>query len=90
MFVAPLPPNTPIKNLTADPPPASGPYEIVSSNPGEGWKYERNPEWVKNNSKLMPELPSGHVDKIDIKIDPQHGDPGQRSRTGATRSGCRP
>jgi peptide/nickel transport system substrate-binding protein len=62
LFVAP------IKNLTGDPPPASGPYEIVSSEPGEGWKYERNPEWTKNNSKLLPELPSGHVDKIDVKL----------------------
>jgi peptide/nickel transport system substrate-binding protein len=68
LFVAPLPPDTPIKNLTGDPPPASGPYEIVSSEPGEGWKYERNPEWTKNNSKLLPELPSGHVDKIDVKL----------------------
>jgi peptide/nickel transport system substrate-binding protein len=68
MFVAPLPPSTPIKNLSANPPPATGPYEIVSSDPSSGWKYERNPEWLKNNSKLMPELPSGHLDKIDIKI----------------------
>ena len=68
MFVAPLPPDTPIKNLSVDPPPASGPYEIVSSDPGQGWKYDRNPEWQKNNSKLLPDLPSGHVDKIDIKI----------------------
>src|SRR4029077_1460657 len=36
--------------------------------PGRGWSYERNPQWEKNNSKLMPDLPSGHVDKIDIKI----------------------
>ena len=68
MFVAPLPPDTPIKNLSGDPPPATGPYEIVSSDPSSGWKYERNPEWQKNNSKLMPEIPSGHLDKIDIKI----------------------
>ncbi len=68
MFVAPLPPSTPIKNLSADPPPASGPYEIVSSDPGQGWKYDRNPEWLGNNAKLLPDLPSGHVDKIDIKI----------------------
>ena len=68
LFVAPLPPDTPIKNLTVDPPPASGPYEIASSDPGQGWKYDRNPEWAKNNSKILPELPSGYVDKIDIKL----------------------
>jgi peptide/nickel transport system substrate-binding protein len=68
MFVAPLPPDTPIKNLSVDPPPASGPYEIVSSDPGQGWKYDRNPEWLGNNAKVLADLPSGHVDKIDIKI----------------------
>jgi peptide/nickel transport system substrate-binding protein len=68
MFVAPVPPDTPIKNLSSDPPPATGPYEIVNSEPGRGWSYARNPQWLKNNSKLMPDLPSGHVDKIDITV----------------------
>jgi len=68
MFVAPLPPDTPAKNLSADPPPATGPYEIVKSDPGSGWSYERNPQWKGNNAELMPDLPSGHVDKIDITI----------------------
>jgi peptide/nickel transport system substrate-binding protein len=68
MFVAPVPPNTPAKDQSPNPPPATGPYVIVKSDPGRGWSYERNPEWAKNNSKLMPELPSGHVDKIDIKV----------------------
>jgi peptide/nickel transport system substrate-binding protein len=68
MFVAPLPKDTPIKNLSADPPPATGPYEIVKSEPGRGWSYERNPQWEKANGKLMPEIPSGHVNKIDISV----------------------
>jgi peptide/nickel transport system substrate-binding protein len=68
MFAAPLPPGTADKNLTADPPPATGPYEITSSDPGSGWEYARNPEWLKNNAKLMPDLPSGHVDKIDVTV----------------------
>jgi peptide/nickel transport system substrate-binding protein len=67
-FVALLPKGTPVKNLTADPPPATGPYEIVESQPGRGWSYDRNPQWAKANGKLMPELPGGHVDKIDIKV----------------------
>ncbi|HEX4464245.1 MAG TPA: ABC transporter substrate-binding protein [Solirubrobacterales bacterium] len=67
-FVALLPKNTPVKNLTADPPPATGPYEIVKSEPGRGWSYDRNPQWAKANGKLMPEIPAGHVDKIDIKV----------------------
>ena len=85
MFVAPVPPSTPAKNQTSNPPPATGPYAIVKSEPGRGWSYERNPQWAKTNSKLMPEIPSGHVDKIDISGDPQPDDPGQRSRTGQVR-----
>ncbi len=68
MFSAPLPPGTPIKNTSADPPPATGPYEIVKSEPGRGWSYARNPQWAKSNAKLMPDIPSGHVDKIDVTI----------------------
>jgi peptide/nickel transport system substrate-binding protein len=67
-FVALLPKGTPVKNLTADPPPATGPYEIVKSQPGRGWSYERNPQWAKANGKLMPEIPAGHVDKIEVKV----------------------
>ena len=66
--MAPVPPGTPAKNLSADPPPASGPYEITNSEPGRGWSYARNPQWAKNNSKLLPDLPSGHFDKIDITV----------------------
>ncbi len=68
LFTAPLPPDTPIKNVSADPPPATGPYEIVKSEPGRGWSYARNPQWAKNNAKLMPEIPNGHVDKIDVTV----------------------
>jgi len=68
MFVAPVPPNTPNEDLSAHPPPATGPYVITKSQPGRGWSYERNPQWLTNNAKLMPELPSGHVDKIDVTV----------------------
>jgi len=67
-YVALLPSNTPDKDLTAEPPPATGPYVITKSDPGRGWEYERNPQWAKANGKLMPEIPSGHVDKIKIQV----------------------
>jgi peptide/nickel transport system substrate-binding protein len=67
-FLAPVPKGTPAKNLTADPPPATGPYEITKSEPGRSWTYERNPAWVRANGKLMPQLPGGHVNKIDISV----------------------
>jgi peptide/nickel transport system substrate-binding protein len=41
---------------------------ITKSQPGRGWEYERNPQWAKTNSKAMPDLPSGHVDKIKISV----------------------
>ena len=57
-----------MEDLSADPPPATGPYVITTSKPGRGWEYERNPQWAKNNAKLLPQLPSGHVDKIKIEV----------------------
>ena len=67
-FLALVPKGTPAKNLTADPPPATGPYEITKSEPGRGWTYERNPAWASANGKLMPQLPGGHVNKIEISV----------------------
>ena len=67
-FLAPLPPGTPAEDLSAKPPPATGPYVIVNTKPGKGWEYERNPEWAKANSEAMPDLPSGHYDRIKITV----------------------
>ena len=68
MFVAPVPPGTPMEDLSANPPPSTGPYVITKSKPGQGWEYERNPYWAKANSKAMPEYPSGHVDKAKMTV----------------------
>jgi peptide/nickel transport system substrate-binding protein len=68
LYSAVLPSGTPAKNLTDDPPPATGPYAIVSSERGRGWSYERNPQWAKTNGRLMPDLPGGHVDEIEIAV----------------------
>ena len=67
-FTAPLPAGTPNEDLSADPPPATGPYEITSSKPGRGWSYDRNPYWAKANAKAMPQLPGGFVDKIEVTV----------------------
>ncbi|MGN6558716.1 MAG: ABC transporter substrate-binding protein [Solirubrobacterales bacterium] len=67
-FVAPVPPGTPNEDLSADPPPATGPYEIVSSKPGRSWSYARNPFWANANAKAMPQLPSGHVNRIEVTV----------------------
>jgi peptide/nickel transport system substrate-binding protein len=68
LFAAPLPPSTPRKDQSASPPPGTGPYEIVSSTPGRGWEYRRNPEWAKGNGPLMPQIPAGHYDAIDVNV----------------------
>jgi len=67
-FAAPVPAGTPAEDLTAHPPPATGPYAIISAQPGRGWDYRRNPVWAKNNARLMPAIPSGHVDRIEVDV----------------------
>jgi len=67
-FTAPLPAGTPDEDLSGNPPPATGPYEIVSSKPGRGWSYARNPYWAKANAKAMPQLPGGSVDRIEVTV----------------------
>jgi peptide/nickel transport system substrate-binding protein len=68
MFTAPLPPETPAEDLSANPPPGTGPYTISKSQPGRGWEYVRNPHWAKGNGKAMPEISAGHFNKIKITV----------------------
>jgi peptide/nickel transport system substrate-binding protein len=68
LYVALLPQDTPDADQTKDPPAATGPYEITATMPGRGWAYERNLVWASSNSKAMPDLPSGHVDAIRVKV----------------------
>jgi peptide/nickel transport system substrate-binding protein len=67
-FAAPLPEGTPVDDLSPHPPPATGPYVIANVHSGRSFELERNPEWAKFNSKAMPDLPSGHVDKVKIDV----------------------
>ena len=68
MFVAPLPQDTPIEDLTAHPPPGTGPYYFTKVQPNKAWEYARNPYWAKANSKAMPDLPSGTIDGAKITL----------------------
>jgi peptide/nickel transport system substrate-binding protein len=68
LFAAPLPPHTKREDLSGDPPPGTGPYEIVASKPGRGWEYRRNPEWAKRDGRLLPRIPSGHFNSIDVRV----------------------
>lgn len=73
MFAAPVPQGTPNEDLSANPPPGTGPYMITNSQPGRGWEVERNPYWAKANSKAMPEYPTGLLDgaKFTVVRNPQ-------------------
>jgi peptide/nickel transport system substrate-binding protein len=68
ILAAPVPRGTPTADLSAHPPPATGPYVITESKPGRSWEYERNPLWAEANSGAMPDLPSGHFDRIAITV----------------------
>ncbi len=68
LFAAPLPADTKHKDLSGDPPPGTGPYEIASSTPGRGWEYVRNPEWATHDEALLPQIPSGSYDSIDVEV----------------------
>ena len=68
LFAAPLPAGTPAKNLTADPPPATGPYYIANSEPTRAWSYARNPYWATNNGPKISEVSDGNFNKIEIKV----------------------
>jgi peptide/nickel transport system substrate-binding protein len=67
-FAAPVPADTPAEDLTAEPPPATGPYVISGVQPGRGWDYRRNPVWATSNARVLPQIPSGHLDRIEVDV----------------------
>ena len=68
LFAAPLPAGTKHEDLSGDPPPGTGPYEIVASKPGGDWEYRRNPEWAKRDGRLLPQIPDGSYNSIDVQV----------------------
>ena len=49
---------------SAKPPVATGPYEVTSYQPNREIVLQRNP----NFQQWSPDIPNGHVDRIDIKL----------------------
>ena len=68
MFVAPVPQSTPNEDQSASPPPATGPYMITKSQPGRGWNLRTQPVLGQRQRETNPEIPAGHVDKIEIEV----------------------
>ena len=64
-FAGLVPGDTPFKNLTEDPPPGVGPYEITESVPNRQFVMEK----VDGFADLGIEgIPAGHVDKMTTSI----------------------
>ena len=86
LFVAPVPQGTPAKDRLHRPAARHRALRDrqsrsrATAGPTNATRSGRRP-----TAKVMPEMPGGHVDKIEIERDPQRLDPGQRSRTGQDR-----
>ena len=69
LFVAPLPPSTPVRR--PDRRPAAG-HRPLRDHRARSRAAAGNTNATRsgrtNNAKLMPQLPSGHVDRIDVTV----------------------
>jgi peptide/nickel transport system substrate-binding protein len=63
-FAAPVPGDTPCKEMTSDPPPGVGSYMVTESVPNRQFVLEKNP----NMPDLGPDIPPGKLDKITTQI----------------------
>jgi peptide/nickel transport system substrate-binding protein len=63
-FAAPVPGDTPCKEMTEDPPPGVGAYMVTESVPNRQFVLEKNP----NFPDLGPDIPPAKIDKITTKI----------------------
>jgi peptide/nickel transport system substrate-binding protein len=61
-FAGLVPAGTPFENLTDDPPPGIGPYEITESVPNRRFVLERNDRFE------LPGIPPGRVERITTRI----------------------
>jgi peptide/nickel transport system substrate-binding protein len=63
-FAAPVPSDTPCKEMTEDPPPGVGAYMVTESVPNRQFVMEKNP----NFPDLGADIPAAKIDKITTKI----------------------
>jgi len=64
-FAAPVPPSAPFRDLTADPPPGVGPYEIAESNPGNQFVLAQSPNFADLD---IPDIPTGNLPRITARV----------------------
>jgi peptide/nickel transport system substrate-binding protein len=60
-----VPASTPKKNLSSDPPPGVGAYNLTDVTPNQTYSLTKNPNFAKFK---IPDIPTGHLDKIVFKI----------------------
>ncbi|MGI9019254.1 MAG: ABC transporter substrate-binding protein [Solirubrobacterales bacterium] len=65
-FAGLVPGDTPFKNLTEDPPPGVGSYEVTESVPNREFVMEKVDGFEDNN--LGEDIPPAHIDKITVEI----------------------
>lgn len=64
-FAGLVPGDTPFRNMTEDPPPGAGPYEITKSVPNREFTMERSESFAGLD---IPDIPTGHIDTIVTEI----------------------
>jgi peptide/nickel transport system substrate-binding protein len=65
VFAGLVPGDTPFTNMTQDPPPGVGPYEITDSQPNRQFVLERTPTFDELD---IPDIPTGSIEKITTRI----------------------
>jgi peptide/nickel transport system substrate-binding protein len=60
-----VPSGTPMKDLTAKPPPGVGAYRISDVVPGRHWTMVRNDRF---DALELPDIPSGSLERIAVKV----------------------
>jgi peptide/nickel transport system substrate-binding protein len=60
-----VPSGTPMRDLTASPPPGVGAYRITDVVPGRSWTMVRNDRF---EALEIPDVPSGSLERIAVKI----------------------
>jgi peptide/nickel transport system substrate-binding protein len=62
-----VPGDTPFRNMTSDPPPGVGTYEISESVPNRQYVLKKNPRF---DSDTIPDVPEAKIQTITVKIVP--------------------
>jgi peptide/nickel transport system substrate-binding protein len=62
-----VPRGTPMRDLSGDPPPGVGAYEIKDVVPNKGWSMVRNRRFADLD---LPNIPEGDLERIVVRIEP--------------------